>query len=616
MLAVGDDNPIMLEKEMIGRVIGDVKHVEYEVIEENVKKWMSDWPVQKAWSGGKGVRFRNGDAGVNGSEVGREEFVGGRVDEEWYKDYRTWKDIETRIQGWQEKGDDRVEVFEVGVSVEGRSIWGVRIHSGRVVKQRTDSDGRLSVERQEESEEEAAPKRILINGVQHAREWISGAVAMYVADKLVSLVRSSTNATEGNNNAQPGNKIDQEIVNLFNSNVEVVVVPVVNPDGYVYTREVRFWRKNRRVYNSLPGNASGKLCPGVDLNRNWGVDFGGPESTTKISTCSEIFIGEEAFSEPESAAMKRLIENNNNWKAHVDLHSFGQLILGPWGYTGEEPPRAKEIDGFGAGIQKAIKDVNGEIYNFGRGDSGLLYLASGIAPDWSFSNGIMGATIELRPNSRTSEGFLLNSNEILPTAKEIFNSVHFLMRYANNSRVAFENDPIPVQSGDISDNDGGGLKVSSITIIATVLSLGLVALALAFVGIWYFVRRRRRGPELSTANEEGADGTDGPDIRDPPTQSSAIGRPPGVPVSPPSSVDSSGRFSAAPTPRTPISPHTPWSPRSPRTPGSLRSPITPRSPGARGLQGSVGSAVEAARVLSGSKSPTHSSSSTPRRSGG
>src|SRR5437867_5784979 len=44
-------------------------------------------------------------------------------------------------------------------------------------------------------------------------------------------------------------------------------VPVVNPDGYAYTESSdRYWRKNRR------DNGDGTF--GVDLNRNWGYQWG------------------------------------------------------------------------------------------------------------------------------------------------------------------------------------------------------------------------------------------------------------------------------------------------------------------------------------------------------
>jgi carboxypeptidase A1 len=48
---------------------------------------------------------------------------------------------------------------------------------------------------------------------------------------------------------------------------EVFVAPLLNPDGYEFSRASnRYWRKNRR--------SNGKGVYGVDLNRNWDINWG------------------------------------------------------------------------------------------------------------------------------------------------------------------------------------------------------------------------------------------------------------------------------------------------------------------------------------------------------
>ena len=61
---------------------------------------------------------------------------------------------------------------------------------------------------------------------------------------------------------------DEGITKLLTDN-EILLAPVINPDGYEYTfKEDRLWRKTRT-------NTSDPNCFGIDANRNWDVEFGG-----------------------------------------------------------------------------------------------------------------------------------------------------------------------------------------------------------------------------------------------------------------------------------------------------------------------------------------------------
>ena len=67
----------------------------------------------------------------------------------------------------------------------------------------------------------------------------------------------------------------QSILNEF----DFFIIPVSNPDGYEFSRNSqRFWRKNR--------SGSG-ACKGVDLNRNWGQEWGGQGSSGR--RCSDTY---------------------------------------------------------------------------------------------------------------------------------------------------------------------------------------------------------------------------------------------------------------------------------------------------------------------------------------
>jgi carboxypeptidase A1 len=102
---------------------------------------------------------------------------------------------------------------------------------------------------------------------QHAREWIAPATALYMAHKLTSEFSE----------AQP--------VNHLLHNMEIVIVPIVNPDGYEYTRSGdRLWRKNRRINN-------GSSYMGVDLNRNWDIKWGQISGGSSGNPSSEVYRG-------------------------------------------------------------------------------------------------------------------------------------------------------------------------------------------------------------------------------------------------------------------------------------------------------------------------------------
>lgn len=75
--------------------------------------------------------------------------------------------------------------------------------------------------------------------------------------------------------------------------VDIHVIPLLNPDGYEYSYNVdRFWRKNR---SPPPTNETD--CYGVDLNRNFDVNYGVVDSSD--DPCSENYKGIEAFDQLE-----------------------------------------------------------------------------------------------------------------------------------------------------------------------------------------------------------------------------------------------------------------------------------------------------------------------------
>ncbi|MGB2986116.1 MAG: M14 family metallopeptidase, partial [Phycisphaerae bacterium] len=249
----------------------------------------------------------------------------------WFDDYKTYDEIDAYVDMLVALRPDLVTRLNLGQSIEGRTIYGMRISNL--------------------AEGSDAPA-VLFNGTQHAREWITPMTNMYIADMLVQAYDT-----------------DPEIQSMVDS-VVFYIVPVVNPDGYVYSWDVnRMWRKNRRDNEGA--------CFGVDNNRNWGVGWG-DDAGSSGDPCHWNYRGTAPFSEPENQAVRDFILAHPAIVTHIDFHSYGQVILSRYSYITEEPPEPdrtifRDLNGQ---MATAIYDVHGETYTAGPGAM-TLYTVSG-----------------------------------------------------------------------------------------------------------------------------------------------------------------------------------------------------------------------------------------------
>jgi murein tripeptide amidase MpaA len=106
------------------------------------------------------------------------------------------------------------------------------------------------------------------------------------------------------------------------------ILPVTNPDGYVYSVVDRMWRKTRSPND-------GSACTGTDANRNFDYAFGQLPGASD-SPCSDAYHGAEAFSEVEIANVRDFIlRHKDQIKFFNDMHAAASMVLLPWGYTDE-----------------------------------------------------------------------------------------------------------------------------------------------------------------------------------------------------------------------------------------------------------------------------------------
>ncbi|KAF2368758.1 Peptidase M14 carboxypeptidase A [Trinorchestia longiramus] len=235
------------------------------------------------------------------------------------------------------------------------------------------------------------PPVVFVDAATHAREWLSVSTVLFLIQQLLD---------------NPGSPA---------RDVEWRIVPVVNPDGYIYSWEKnRLWRKNRR-------SSDGK-CQGVDLNRNYDINFVGVGSSTR--QCSYLYRGPSAFSEPETQAIRDAIfEVKSRLKGYIALHSYSQVILLPWAFKADPHPDIKNMTAMGEGIAQAIRAVRGT--EFGVHETfNNFYPASGCSFDWASAIGVpYSMTMELHDKGK--HGFLYPAKKIHDAVTEVWKGLEF-----------------------------------------------------------------------------------------------------------------------------------------------------------------------------------------------
>ena len=258
---------------------------------------------------------------------------------------------------------DIATLSSIGQSCEGRDLWLLKLSSAHGDSSRTAKPG------------------ILFLGTHHAREHISTEVCLSLASYLCE------------------HKKDPAIVTLLNS-IDIYIMPMLNPDGVVYDfskSSFACWRKNRRINQDR--------TIGVDLNRNYSYMWSGPGKVTTPS--SESYSGPRPFSEPETQALRSFLESHNNIKIFISYHSFGKLILYPWGCTNTPVENQRDRNVY---LQLAQKMAT--ILGYKAMSAAALYVAPGDAVDWAYGeHKIFAFSVELMPQGGSGCGAFYPTNQ-------------------------------------------------------------------------------------------------------------------------------------------------------------------------------------------------------------
>uniref|UniRef100_A0A452FMK5 Carboxypeptidase A1 n=1 Tax=Capra hircus TaxID=9925 RepID=A0A452FMK5_CAPHI len=245
---------------------------------------------------------------------------------------------------------------------------------------------------------------IWLNAGLHAREWIAPATAIWIARKIA---------------CDYGRDL---VITSILKKMDIFLLPVANPDGYVYTHtHNRLWRKTRSVN-------PGSTCIGTDPNRNWNSHFGG--AGTSRDPCSDMYHGPHPHSEVEVKLVADFIAHHGDFKCFIDLHSYSQLVMYPYGYMTMRAGDADELDIVAQNAANAMASLSGTQYRVGSVGS-TLYASSGNSVDWAYDNGIKYAfTFELRDTGFYA--FTLPADQIIPTAQETWLGLKTIMEHVQN----------------------------------------------------------------------------------------------------------------------------------------------------------------------------------------
>lgn len=268
----------------------------------------------------------------------------------------------------------------IGGSYQGRAIWMVKI-----------SD---NVESDEDEPE------FFINSLIHAREPMGLEATLRYMSYLLD-----------------NYGIDPVVTDLVD-NREFYFVPIVNPDGYEYNRQIApggggMWRKNRHG-------------SGIDLNRNWGYQWGYDDNGSSPDPSDETYRGTGPFSEPETQVLRNFI-NSRQFKVIMNFHTYGGYFLYPWGYFDDYTEDQQ--------LMMAIGDSAVVSNGYARGTAWeVLYNTNGDSNDWQYGEQgekpkILGFTMEI---GNQFDGFWPQPSRIPSLWNDVLPALLYLSEIADN----------------------------------------------------------------------------------------------------------------------------------------------------------------------------------------
>ncbi|MCW2991393.1 MAG: hypothetical protein JWM73_1987 [Solirubrobacterales bacterium] len=315
--------------------------------------------------------------------------------------YRFLADYQAEMKDVVAKHPDIAQNISIGKTYMGRDMQGVELSANVGAK----DDGK--------------PVYFLM-GVHHAREWPAAETAM----EFIDLIASKYGQTDAEG---------VRITDLLNRE-RIVVVPIINVDGFVSSRgesaaqaqlgaipdpedetglngtaepivlggAMAYRRKNCDAF--VPGaaldNDAARSLPcyyqfGVDPNRNYGFDWGGPGASNDPTT--QVYRGSGQWSEPETQAVWHFSQTHPVTTL-ITMHTIAALVLrSPGLHTHGLAPDET--------LLKELGDKMGKSTSYTSEYGWQLYDTTGTTEDWNYGAvGALGYTIEIGPSGGDFHG--------------------------------------------------------------------------------------------------------------------------------------------------------------------------------------------------------------------
>jgi carboxypeptidase T len=216
----------------------------------------------------------------------------------------------------------------------------------------------------------AGPKpKLFITAAIHAREYATAELVTRFGEYLVNNYGIDADAT------------------WILDHHEVHLMLHTNPDGRKMAETGLSWRKNTNSNYCWLSSYRG-----ADLNRNFAFQWaccGGSSS----SQCNETYHGPSPASEPETQAVQAYLDAifpdqrgpnlsdpapSDATGVYLDVHSYGQLVLWPWGFTSGTAPNATVLQTLGRKFAYFNSHTPQQSY--------ALYATDGTTDDHAYGN--------------------------------------------------------------------------------------------------------------------------------------------------------------------------------------------------------------------------------------